>query len=131
MIVSLILHQMRKKQECGFDGFSASHDLIVICFRHDYQFYGNPSPPRLESHPPNVPPEPNPSTNMPILAAVDTSDQNTIEKTTAKTKNIIATPNRFLPDLIRLSPLFIIGSFLNGYAARLNLSDPTVSLLTI
>ena len=65
-------------------------------------------PSRLAIHPPNVPPVPKPSTNIPILAAVETSDQNRIENTIAKTKNIIASPSRFFPDPVLLSPLFTI-----------------------
>jgi len=72
----------------GLHGFPSAQPVIL-----DYPF-------RLVNHPAKAPPEPKPSTNIPILAASETSDQNTIENTTAKTKNIIASANRFLPDLI-------------------------------
>jgi hypothetical protein len=59
------------------------------------------------NYPPNVTPDPKPRVNIPILAAIDISDQKISEKTTAKTKNIKASANRFLPDFITHPPSYL------------------------
>lgn len=59
---------------------------------------------RLANDRPAATPEPNPDTKKAIFAANETSFQITTEKTTAKTKNMIDDPIRFLFDLILISP---------------------------
>jgi hypothetical protein len=59
---------------------------------------------RLESQLPNVTPEPKPSTNIPIWAARETSDQNITENAAANTKNMIAKARNLFCDLIEISP---------------------------
>jgi hypothetical protein len=55
---------------------------------------------RLENQLPNVTPEPKPSTNIPIWAAKETSDQNITENAAAKTKNMIDKARNLFCDLI-------------------------------
>jgi hypothetical protein len=66
---------------------------------------------RMENQLPNVTPEPKPSTNIPIWAAKETSDQNITENAAANTKNMIAKASNLFRDLICFSPFLGLNEY--------------------